>query len=136
MRFLRSAAAPLRFGKAILNLAGVDYQRLRRRYLVGAEKLVVPGALNVLLSHNPDVFPVAARQGYDLTISGHTHGGQIRLEFLNADLNPGRFYTPYVDGVYRRGPASILVSRGIGTIALPVRLGAPPEVSLVRLCRS
>lgn len=136
MRFLRSAAAPLRFGNAVLNLTGVDYQRLGRPYLVGAEKLVAPGALNVLLSHNPDVFPVAARQGYDLTISGHTHGGQIRMEFLSADLNPGRFYTPYVDGVYRHGPASIFVSRGIGTIALPVRLGAPPEVSLVRLCRS
>ncbi|HWC96626.1 MAG TPA: metallophosphoesterase [Candidatus Sulfopaludibacter sp.] len=136
MRFLRSAAAPLRFGKSVLNLAGVDYQRLSRRYLVGTEKLVAPGALNVLLSHNPDVFPVAARQGYDLTISGHTHGGQIRMEFLSADLNPGRFYTPYVDGVYRRGPASIFVSRGIGTIAVPARLGAPPEVSLVRLCRS
>ncbi len=136
MRFLRLAAAPLRFGKAVLNLAGVDYQRLRRRYLVGAEKLIAPGALNVLLSHNPDVFPVAARQGYDLTIAGHTHGGQIRMELLNADLNPGRFYTPYVDGVYRRGPASIFVSRGIGTIALPARLGAPPEVALLRLCRS
>jgi predicted MPP superfamily phosphohydrolase len=136
MRFLRLAAAPLRFGNAVLNLAGVDYQRLRRRYLAGAEKLVAPGALNVLLSHNPDVFPVAARQGYDLTISGHTHGGQIRVELLSEDLNPGRFYTPYVDGVYRRGPASIFVSRGIGTIAVPVRLGAPPEVSLLRLCRS
>jgi predicted MPP superfamily phosphohydrolase len=136
MRFLRSAAAPLRFGKAVLNLAGVDYQRLRRRYLMGAEKLVVPGELNVLLSHNPDVFPVAARQGYDLTIAGHTHGGQIRVELLSADLNPGRFYTPYVDGVYRRGSASIFVSRGIGTITLPARLGSPPEVSLVRLCRS
>jgi uncharacterized protein len=136
MRFLRSAAAPLRFGKAVLNLTGVDYQRIRRRYLVGAEKLLAPGALNVLLSHNPDVFPVAARQGYDLTIAGHTHGGQIRVELLREDLNPGRFYTPYVDGVYHRGPASVFVSRGIGTIAVPVRLGAPPEVSLVRLCRS
>ena len=136
MRFLRSAAAPLRFGKAVLNFAGVDYQRVRRRYLVGAEKLVAPGALNVLLSHNPDVFPVAARQGYDVTISGHTHGGQIRVELLSADLNPGHFFTPYVDGLYRRGPASIFVSRGIGTIAVPARLGAPPEVSLVHLCRS
>ena len=136
MRFLRSSAEPLRFGSAILNLVGVDYQRSRRRYLVGAEKLVVPGALNVLLSHNPDVFPVAASKGYDLTIAGHTHGGQIRVELLSADMNPGRFFTPYVDGVYRRGPASIAVSRGIGTIAVPARLGAPPEVSLVRLCRS
>ncbi|MEO8052068.1 MAG: metallophosphoesterase [Acidobacteriota bacterium] len=136
MRFLRLDATPMRFGKAVLNLAGVDYQRLRHPYLAGAEKLIAHGALNVLLSHNPDVFPMAARQGYDLTLAGHTHGGQIRLEFLSADLNPGRFYTPYVDGVYRQGPASIFVSRGIGTIAVPARLGAPPEVSLLRLCRS
>ena len=113
----------------------MDYQRLRRRYLVGAEKLIVPGAFNVLLSHNPDVFPVAAHQGYAVTIAGHTHGGQIRVEILNVDLNPGRYYTPYVDGVYRQGPASVFVSRGIGTIAVPARIGAPPEVALVRLCR-
>ena len=135
MRFLRLAAAPLRFGNTVLNLAGVDYQRSHEPYLVGAEKLVVPGAFNVLLSHSPDVFRVAARQGYPLTIAGHTHGGQIRMEILNMDLNPGRFYTPYVDGVYRKGPASIFVSRGIGTIAIPARLGAPPEVALLRLCR-
>jgi uncharacterized protein len=136
LRFLRRSAALLRFGNATLNLAGVDYQRQRRRYLVGAEKLVVPDAFNVLLSHSPDVFPVAVQQGYALTIAGHTHGGQIRMEILNADLNPARFYTPYVDGVYRRGPASIFVSRGIGTIAVPARLGAPPEVALLRLCRT
>ncbi len=135
LRFLRHSAAPLRFGKAAVNLVGVDYQALHRPYLVGAEKLVVAGALNMLLSHNPDVFAVAARQGYAVTIAGHTHGGQIRVEILNADLNPGHFYTPYVDGVYRKGPASIFVSRGIGTIAIPARVGAPPEVALVRLCR-
>jgi predicted MPP superfamily phosphohydrolase len=135
LRFLRYSAAPLRFGNTALNLVGVDYQALHRPYLVGAEKLVVPGAFNLLLSHNPDVFPVAARQGYAVTIAGHTHGGQIRVEILNADLNPGHFYTPYVDGVYRKGAASIFVSRGIGTIAVPARVGAPPEVSLVRLCR-
>src|SRR5579872_5919270 len=136
LRFLRLSSAPLRFGNAVLNLAGVDYQRLHRPYLVGAEKLVMPGAFNVLLSHNPDVFPVAARQGYPLTIAGHTHGGQIRVEILNMDLNPGLYYTPFVDGIYRRGPAAIFVSRGIGTIAIPARIGAPPEVALLRLCRT
>jgi len=136
LRFLRRTAALLRFGNATLNLAGVDYQRKGRRYLAGAEKLVVPGAFNVLLSHSPDVFPVATRKGYALTIAGHTHGGQIRMEILNADINPARFYTPYVDGLYRRGAASIFVSRGIGTIAVPARLGAPPEVALLRLCRT
>ena len=136
MRFLRLSSEPLRFGNAVLNLAGVDYQRVRRPYLVGAEKLVMPGAFNVLLSHNPDVFPVAAKQGYPLTIAGHTHGGQIRVEILNMDLNPGLYYTHFVDGLYRRGPASIFVSRGIGTIAVPARIGAPPEVALLRLCRT
>lgn len=136
MRFLRSEAAPLRFGNATLNLAGVDYQHMRGPYLVGTEKLVRPGALNVLLSHNPDVFPVAARQGWNVTLGGHTHGGQVRVEILRQDLSIARFFTPYVDGLYREGSSSIFVSRGIGTIGIPARLGAPPEVALIRLCRT
>ena len=58
------------------------------------------------------------------------------LEILRQDLNVARFFTPYVDGLYRISAASIFVSRGIGTIALPTRLGAPPEVALLRLCRT
>jgi predicted MPP superfamily phosphohydrolase len=136
MRFLRQEAAPLRFGGANLNFVGVDYQLFRKPYLVGAERLVAPGAFNILLSHNPDVFPVAVRKGFPFTIAGHTHGGQVRVEILGQDLNLARFFTPYVDGLYRSGAASIFVSRGIGTIALPTRLGAPPEVALIRLCRT
>ena len=135
-RYLRQRAASLKFGQATVNLAGVDYQRTGEPYLVGADRMVTPGAFNVLLSHNPDVFPVAARQGYQLTVSGHTHGGQVRVEILRQDLNIARYFTPYVDGLYRRDGAAIFVSRGIGTIALPARLGAPPEVSLLRLCRT
>ena len=135
-RYLRQRAEALKFGQTTLNLAGVDYQVIRKPYLVGAESLVAPDAFNVLLSHNPDVFPVAARQGYQLTIAGHTHGGQVRVEILHQDLNVARFFTPYVDGLYRRGDAAVFVSRGIGTIALPARLGAPPEVNLLRLCRA
>ena len=136
IRFLRNAQVPLRFGDATLNLAGVDYQSYRKPYLAGAGSMVEPGAFNVLLSHNPDVFPVAARQGYQLTIGGHTHGGQVRLEILHADLNVARFFTRYVDGLYRQGASSIFVSRGIGTIAVPARFGAPPEVALLHLCRT
>lgn len=140
IRFLRSESARVKFGGTLVNLAGVDYQRFREPYLRGAEKMVEPGILNVMLSHNPDVFPVAARQGYDLTIAGHTHGGQVRVEILREDLNVARFFTPYVDGLYhmdgRQAGRSIFVSRGIGTIGLPARLGAPPEVALLRLCRS
>jgi len=135
-RYLRQRAESLKFGQTALNLAGVDYQPSRKPYLVGAERMIAPDAFNVLLSHNPDVFPVAARQGYQLTIAGHTHGGQVRVEILHQDLNAARFFTPYVDGLYRREGAAVFVSRGIGTIALPARLGAPPEVNLLRLCRT
>lgn len=136
LRFLRHRAESLRFGSAMLNLAGVDYQRVGMPYLRGAENLTRPDSLNVLLSHNPDVFPDAARKGFPLTIAGHTHGGQVRFEILRQDLTIVRFITPYYDGLYQENGSSVFVSRGIGTIALPARLGAPPEVALLRLCRT
>jgi len=132
--FLRHQARMLRFGAAAINIAGVDYQRIHARYLKGAEKLVAPGALNILLSHNPDVFPVAAAQGYVVTIAGHTHGGQVDFELLHEHMSVARFYTPYVRGLYRQGASSVYVSSGLGTIGVPIRLGVPPEVSLLRLC--
>ena len=131
--FLRGSARPLRFGGAVLNVAGVDYQRSGRDYLRGAERLVLPGACNLLLSHNPDVFPTAVEKGYDLTLAGHTHGGQVSVEILHQPVNAARFYTPFVYGLYRRGAAAEYVTRGIGTIGVPVRFGAPPEIALLRL---
>jgi hypothetical protein len=95
--------------------------------------MAAPGALNVLLSHNPDVFPVAAQKGYDLTMAGHTHGGQVTVEILNESINPARFFTPFVYGLFQRGAAAAYVTRGIGTIGVPVRIGAPPEIALLRL---
>lgn len=134
IEFLRWQAKVLQFGSARINFAGVDYQKMHASYLVGAEAMIVPGALNVLLSHNPDVFPVAAARGYDLTISGHTHGGQVDVEILHEHVNVARYFTRYVRGLYQEGKSSVYVSTGIGTIGAPVRLGAPPEVSLIRLC--
>lgn len=135
IRFLRGEARQLRFGNSVLNLAGVDFQSLfqKENYLRGAGRLVVPGACNVLLSHNPDVFPVAARQGYNLLLAGHTHGGQVTVEILDQSINPARFFTPYVYGLYRSGAAAAYVTRGIGTIGIPARIGAPPEISVLRL---
>lgn len=133
--FLRNEARLLRWGNGVLNVVGVDYQRSERirPYLLGAEKLVVPGASNLLLSHNPDVFPVAVRKGYDAVLSGHTHGGQVTVEIVNQTLNFARFFTPYVAGLYRLEGRSCYVTAGIGTITVPVRIGARPEITLARL---
>ncbi len=133
--FLRHEARQLRFGNASINFVGVDYEPFDRKpnYLDGADKLIVPGQVNILLSHNPDVFPVAARQGYDLTVAGHTHGGQVTFEILTQTVNIARVFTPYVSGQYRLGKSSCYVTRGIGTIGIPMRLGATPEITLLRL---
>jgi hypothetical protein len=133
IEFLRQDYRTLRFGDADLNVVGVDYQRINKPYLPKAERWIKPGAVNLLLSHNPDVFPVAARQGYDLVLSGHTHGGQITIEILEQTVNPGRFLTPFVSGLYQIGGSTIYVSRGVGTVTLPMRLGAAPEAAIIRL---
>jgi predicted MPP superfamily phosphohydrolase len=134
IEFLRKQSKLLRFGNAMINFAGVDYQKIHSHYLAGAERLIVPGAINIMLSHNPDVFPVAAEQGYHLTIAGHTHGGQVDVEILHQHVNVARYFTPYVRGLYRRENSSVYVSSGLGTIGVPVRIGAPPEISVLRLC--
>jgi predicted MPP superfamily phosphohydrolase len=87
IEFLRQQAKVLRFGAAAINFAGVDYQAFHSPYLVETARLVEPGLINVLLSHNPDVFGVSASQGYHLTIAGHTHGGQVNFELLRQELN-------------------------------------------------
>jgi uncharacterized protein len=138
--FLRYESKQLKLGDGELNLVGVDYESNYNGngYLAGCEKLVVPGACNVLLSHNPNVFPTAALQGFDLTLAGHTHGGQINIEILKPWVR--HYVTPYIDGVFeftredsRRSIG--FVTRGIGTITIPVRVAAPPEIALVRLVR-
>ena len=137
VKFLRMQSEQLRYGSAELNFGGVDYQaRINRdHYLEGAESLIRLGAVNVLLSHSPDVFPTAARQGWDVTLAGHTHGGQVTIEILNQTLNMARVYTRFVSGLYRMGRAACYVTRGIGTIGIPARVGAPPEITLIRLVK-
>lgn len=140
VEFLRSEVRTIRWGDAKLNIAGVDYQTFAWKktgnYLRGAENLVAPGMPNILLSHNPDVFPVATRKRFDAVISGHTHGGQVTMEILKQDLNFARFYTRYILGYYALNGASCYVTAGVGTIGMPVRIGVPPEITLLRLRRA
>jgi len=133
IQFLRSEKRMMEFRGQKLSFAGVDYQRRGDPYLIGNERLIEPGVTNILLSHNPDVFPVAAAQGYALTLSGHTHGGQITVEYLEQFVNPARFVTRYVSGLYEEGGKRVYVSRGLGTVGVPTRIGAPPELSVIRL---
>jgi predicted MPP superfamily phosphohydrolase len=134
--FLRREAQSLKFGNTRLNLVGVDHQSKHEGYLVGMEQFVRNDEFNLLLSHNPDVFNVAANQGFQLILAGHTHGGQINLEVAHTNLNIVDLVTPYTKGLYQKPGSSLYVTSGLGTIGVPVRLGAPPEITLIRLCAS
>jgi hypothetical protein len=133
-RFLRGANEVLRFGNAKLNLAGIDYHSLGSEPLAGAEEWLASDALNVLLSHTPSAFDRAAELGFDLTIAGHTHGGQVTLPLGKENLTFARAFTPYIRGLYEREGRQLYVSCGLGTVGVPVRVGADPEVTLIRLC--
>lgn len=132
--FLRRQAALLRFGSARLNLAGVDYYGNGTRLSYFLQGLPDPAAVNVLLQHNPAHFPHAANMGFDLMLAGHTHGGQVNLPVLSENINVARAFTEFVRGRYQLGRSQLYVSCGLGTVGVPVRIGAPPEVTLVRLC--
>ena len=170
MKLLRQENAQITFKGVKFNLIGVDYQRertprgQRQQTLAGVEPLVRRDMPNILLSHNPNSFHRAAELGIELSLAGHTHGGQIQVEILDHRLSPARFITDYIAGLYQRplfaaalqeraasnssvtralspsllpsasSPmAQIYVNRGLGTVGAPVRLGVPPEISLIVL---
>ena len=176
MKLLRGENAQLTFNGAQFNLIGVDYQRERtseghkKQTLINVEQLVRRDVPNILLSHNPNSFPRAAELGIELSLAGHTHGGQIQVEILDHRLSPARFITDYIAGLYQRplfapslntpqysrvdgyaeaprvskfpaianptGIASLYVNRGLGTVGAPVRIGVPPEITLIVLRRA
>jgi len=87
--------------------------------------------MRLLLAHNPIILRRAARAGVDLVLSGHTHGGQVTLR--PEKNRSGRPRRRLLRGLGRRGNTQIYVTRGLGTVVLPIRYGCPPEVSVLEL---
>ena len=114
-----------------VSYADSSYPAHMRTFLDGLH--LEDGPASVLLNHVPHRLPIVEEAGVSLQLSGHTHGGQVTIEILNQTANFARFVTPYVCGLYRIDGRSCYVTPGIGTIGMPVRLGARPEVSLLRL---
>ncbi|HET8654636.1 MAG TPA: metallophosphoesterase [Longimicrobiaceae bacterium] len=94
--------------------------------------------LTILLAHDPDQAERARRAGdrVDLVLSGHTHGGQVRLPGFGALLSPARNGALYDEGLRRRPWTRVYTSRGVGTVHLPVRFLCRPEVAILELTSS
>ncbi|MGA9557661.1 MAG: metallophosphoesterase [Terriglobales bacterium] len=199
MRLLRARNQVIEYKGARFNLMGVDYQRdhmvsgERTGPMLGEiEHLVRRDMPNILLSHNPNSFPRAAELGIELSLAGHTHGGQIKVEIVDHNITPARLISPFVAGLYRlpfqpsamslqpsgnardassvsahsnvaqnatlewgtlgsdgahgnskasgdangSSTAALYVNRGLGTFGFPVRIGVPPEITLLTLKKS
>lgn len=122
-------------------LAGLDSQRAFSNGLLkgfsGADDLPAiapqldPNQFTILLAHEPDIFPDLETH-IDLTLCGHMHAGQIS-PFGRALVAPSKFGTRYAYGLYKSGTRQMVVSGGLGYSGPPLRIGAPPEITLVEI---
>ncbi|MGH9375189.1 MAG: metallophosphoesterase [Terriglobia bacterium] len=132
IRVLRNSHYALRSGGETLWLIGIDDLWFSSDDLPGAMASIPACEPKILLCHNPEGIGSAAKLGIDLMLSGHTHGGQVRLPLLGSIFRskPG-----FLAGWNQLGETQIYVSRGIGKVLLPVRVACPPEISCLCLKR-
>lgn len=120
-----------------LSMAGVDDAGRGFANFADIEKAVQgvdPDAFKILLSHRPAFFPEAKRHGIDLTLAGHTHGGQVIGDNFGIEINPIRYFHRYLEGLYQEDGRQLYVNVGVGVAAVPIRL-VPREITLLTLYR-
>ena len=123
---------PLAFGDFPARMGTVNDGWAQALSRIGAE--VPRSAFTILLSHRPEAFTEYVRLGFDLVLSGHTHGGQVRFPILGALWVPDQGLLPrYVSGRYERGGTTMIVSRGLGSVPFTLRFLNRPELVVVRL---
>ena len=92
---------------------------------------------SVVIAHNPDYFKTYAKWGADLVVSGHVHGGLMRLPVLGGVISPAiKLFPKYDGGEYREGKAVMILGRGLGTHTLPIRIFNPGELVVIDFSRS
>jgi len=136
IQVLRNEHTEIARGADRLTLAGVDDVWTRRadvgRTVAGRD----PEIPLVVLAHDPALFPRFAARGAALVLSGHTHWGQLAAPLRPTRHNLARLAYRFHAGVYREGGATLYVHPGMGTTGPPVRLGAAPEITVIRLRRA
>lgn len=125
-----------------INMGGIDDPGVN--WLTGREfpkfKAFMNGSpedsgFRILLSHRPVVFPLAAKENIDLTLAGHTHGGQITFPIpgMSRPWSLAGFVSPYTLGMYESGNSRMYLNRGVGLTFVPTRINCPPEIAIIRL---
>jgi predicted MPP superfamily phosphohydrolase len=123
---------------ATLNIIGLDFFQEglgRGRSDIVLKRLPLDGT-RILLLHAPYDFPLVARMGVELTLCGHTHGGQIALTIGDFIITPARLTTMFLAGLFKLGKSHLYVNRSLGTTGPPIRINAPPEITHITLKRA
>ncbi len=142
--FLSNASVSLSLGEVPVRLTGLEipercYTHFTRAPLYRADLYERigkrdPDSFEILLAHNPAYMDTYVSWGADLILSGHLHGGVVGLPGKRGAITPDfRIFPPYCGGLYQKGRSSIVVSRGLGTHTVNLRLFDPAELILLRL---
>jgi len=116
-----------------LVIGGIDDQYSRSARLIPTElSMLRRQGLPILIAHSPDVFPFE-QLPIPLTLAGHTHCGQIALPWFGAIFVPSHFGRRYACGLYSENGRTLVVSGGVGTSQIPLRLFAPPDMWLIEI---
>jgi predicted MPP superfamily phosphohydrolase len=135
LNLLRNRTQPLTIDGATLNVIGMDFTREKTHYLQHALQSSHRDGFHLLLCHHPDFFIHAKPMGIDLMLAGHTHGGQIALDFGGLEFYPIDLFYKYPRGLYEEGEAhaqKLYVNLGIGITATPLRT-VQAEIALITL---
>jgi uncharacterized protein len=135
IRVLGNQSAAIEANGARFWLSGVHDVLSHTADMDATLQSVPKGEATVLLAHEPDYADHVVRYAVDLQLSGHSHGGQVRMPFV------GPLYLPdmakkYVWGLYKIGGLTLYTNPGLGTVGLPVRFQCPPEITLLTMHRS
>jgi predicted MPP superfamily phosphohydrolase len=148
VKMLRNSSIKIEIGGKELYLLGLDDTRhsgstLNEIILTWLDELNenlaqtnvnYKSSAKILLCHKPYGFDDIVKRGIDLTLAGHTHGGQVvPVKLGKFNLSFAAFVSPYIEGHYKIEKSNMYVSRGIGTVAIPIRINCPPEITKITL---
>lgn len=117
----------------------IHYSKFKKVYKLSTKELMedcpcLPEGYNILVCHNPGYFDQYSKTGANLVLSGHLHGGIIRLPFIGGLLSPQTFFRgKYVEGEYNIDNCKMLVSRGLGVHTIAVRVNNRPELMICNI---
>ena len=130
------------YGNRSINIYGLDidlsyYQRfaninLTENEIVNMLGKTNPNEFNILIAHNPDYFTSYTKWGADLILSGHVHGGMVRLPFIGGVISPKPKLFPHFDyGEYNKDNSTMLLSNGLGSHSVKLRINNIPEIIVI-----